>query len=124
MKFRITQKETKQNFIVYKCGFQDIQSIDFFITPTAYNKGNNGWNYDLYTFGNYAISTGYNPIGRKTFNKFTEDINNIVFKYRKMFDENKITYTDAQIDLQLEIRRYLAAYDTTKDFYELESVTT
>lgn len=29
-----------------------------------------------------------------------------------------------QIDLQLEIRRYLATYDTTKDFYELESMTT
>lgn len=123
MKFKITQKETRQNFIVYKCGYCEIQALDFFIKPTAYNSGMNGWNYDLYVFGCYAISTGYNPIGRMTYNKFTTDINNIVSNYRKLFDEKKITYTDAQIDLQLEIRCYLAGYDNTADFYELESVT-
>ena len=121
MKYRITQKETRQNFArVFKVGYCEIQEIEYFLHPIAYNSGRNGWNYDLYTFGCYAISTGYNPIGEAVGNGFIKHINEIVRTFYKEHANGK-DYNICRMECELKIYNYISQYNYLSDFYELES---
>ncbi len=44
----------------------DIANCNFFLkneSPKYYTRGIYGWNADIYTFGDIALSTGYRPFG-------------------------------------------------------------
>lgn len=115
MKYRITQKETRQNFVkVFQVGHCEIQNIDYFLSPQAYNSGVNGWNYDLYVFGKYAISMGYRPIGIDVNESFINTINEIVRKYYKLEHENKKEFKECQLNCELEIYNFISSYGVMK----------
>lgn len=63
MKFKITRRELKENYRCVAVGYGDLQYLLHYCSPIAYNSGIYGWNYDVYTFGQYytniAICTGY-----------------------------------------------------------------
>ncbi len=64
-KKQATQKELKEKYsIILKAGYCALQRLLSFDDAKYYNAGANGWNYDVYEFGNVAIVTGYNPIGQ------------------------------------------------------------
>lgn len=44
---------------VFRCGYCDLQYIMRCHAPQFYNAGVYGWNCDVYTIGNIAITTGY-----------------------------------------------------------------
>lgn len=64
-KVKITRKEIKARHTdVIAIGYCTAHNLLRYEDAWAYNAGVNGWNYDVYSIGTTAITTGYNPIGR------------------------------------------------------------
>lgn len=58
MKTKITRNDLKhQN--VFSAGYCKLQTLLACVSPSYYNKGVYGWNYDVYVFDNCYIATGY-----------------------------------------------------------------
>ena len=64
MKVKITKKAVyathKRTFATGAC---ELHSLFSFINPYAYNSGVYGWNCDVYSYGVFAITTGYRAFG-------------------------------------------------------------
>lgn len=58
-KCRTTRKWLASNYTCVSIGYCDLQSLLHFQSPDYYTCGVYGWNFDCYTFGDYAITTGY-----------------------------------------------------------------
>lgn len=56
---KVTTKALKQNYNCICVGYCDIHSLSRDISPTYYNAGVYGWNYDVYIVDKYALCTGY-----------------------------------------------------------------
>lgn len=111
MKYKITQKETRQNFVkVFRVGYCEIDSIEYFLSPAAYNSGINGWNYDLFTFGRYAICTGYRPIGADTDEHFIEAINAIANDCKRKYEDYGKNFNECQNECKNRIYNFLSNY--------------
>lgn len=54
-----TRKWVADNYTCYGTGYCDLQYLLRFQSRDYYTTGVYGWNFDVYTFGNYAITTGY-----------------------------------------------------------------
>lgn len=59
MKTKITRKEVARFYTCYGTGYGDLNYLLSFQSPRFYTCGVYGWNCDIYTFGDYAITTGY-----------------------------------------------------------------
>ena len=60
MKAKATRKQiTRAHKAVVAVHYCELQRLLKHESPIAYNSGLYGWNYDVYTFGAYAITTGY-----------------------------------------------------------------
>lgn len=65
MKNKTTYSAIRSNYSkVYSIGYCGAQNLFHYEEAKAYCAGVYGWNCDLYTFGNIAITTGYRPIGQ------------------------------------------------------------
>ena len=65
-KYHTTQKAAKNNTdCVLAIGYCDLQHVLAYESPTAYNAGNAGWNFDLYDINDkFSIVTGYRSMSR------------------------------------------------------------
>ena len=59
MKRKTTRKWIASNYTCYGTGYGDLQYLLHFQDADFYTCGVYGWNFDVYTFGKYAITTGY-----------------------------------------------------------------
>lgn len=60
MKFKTTSKQIKNGYNkILSISYGGAQSLLRFENAAAYACGVYGWNYDVYTFGNVGICTGY-----------------------------------------------------------------
>lgn len=111
MKYKITRKEIRQNFVkVFKVGYCEIESIEYFLSPEAYNSGINGWNYDLFTFGRYAICTGYRPIGTDTDEHFIKIINDIANDCKRKYKDYGKNFNECRDECKNRIYNFLSNY--------------
>jgi len=53
------RKWIAQNYTCYGTGYCDLQHLLHYQSPDYYTCGVYGWNMDVYTFEDYAITTGY-----------------------------------------------------------------
>lgn len=58
-KAKVTRKWVRNNFYCISVGYCDLQNLLHYVSPDYYTCGVYGWNFDVYTFGDYAITTGY-----------------------------------------------------------------
>ena len=58
-KAKTTRKWINENFYCVSFGYCELQYLLTFQEPRFYTCGVYGWNFDAYTFGDYAITTGY-----------------------------------------------------------------
>lgn len=66
MKAKVTQKSVKVTHrAVSAVGYCGLWNLLCYETPVAYTAGVYGWNADVYTFGDVAITTGYRPFGKQ-----------------------------------------------------------
>lgn len=88
MKFKTTQRETRENFdkiirIPY-CGLQNLLNYE---NPIAYTVRREGWGADIYNMGGgVAIATGYAPFGKirpsyEVREKYEKEAENICYNY-------------------------------------------
>lgn len=78
MKKKTTIKNIKNNYKTFYCGYCDLQHIFSLEEAQFYNAGVYGWNCDIYTSGNIAITTGYrNMTGKRIPNEIIEKYENI-----------------------------------------------
>ena len=65
-KYKTTQKAAKtSNDVVLAVPYCMLQHVLNYESPTAYNAGNDGWNFDLYQIDcRYNIVTGYRSMDR------------------------------------------------------------
>ena len=54
-----TRKWIASNYTCYGTGYCDLQYLLGFQSRDYYTTGVYGWNFDVYIFGDYAITTGY-----------------------------------------------------------------
>lgn len=67
MKTKITRNDLKgQN--VFSVGYCELQTLLACASPQYYNAGVYGWNYDVYSFDNCYIATGYRGTPGKRIN--------------------------------------------------------
>lgn len=66
MKFRITQKEAREQLELYSINCETSNIIKDYIRPdTAYHAGVYGWNADVFINGSIGLEEGYRPIAKK-----------------------------------------------------------
>lgn len=59
MKAKTTRKWIASAYTCYGTGYGDLQFLLRFQNARFYTCGIYGWNCDIFTFGDYAITTGY-----------------------------------------------------------------
>lgn len=65
MKTQTTKKSIVNNFNTYSISYCAAQYLFRYLNAEHFTCGVYGWNSDIYTFGNIAISTGYRPFGKQ-----------------------------------------------------------
>ena len=96
-KAKTTRKWINENYYCLSAGYCDLYYLLYFQDARFYTCGVYGWNFDAYTFGDYAITTGYRgmisnvktPIDRK-YNTI-RDYNN---KAKEIIEDTSIEYED------------------------------
>lgn len=58
-KANVSRKWVSENYYCCSVGYCDLQNLLYFQSASYYTCGVYGWNFDVYTFGDYAITTGY-----------------------------------------------------------------
>ena len=58
-KANVSRKWVNSNYYCCSAGYCDLQNLLYFQSASYYTCGVYGWNFDVYTFGDYAITTGY-----------------------------------------------------------------
>ena len=89
MKFKTTQRETRENFdkiiCIPYCGLQNLLNYE---NPIAYTVRREGWAADIYDMGGgVAIVTGYAPFGKiypsyELREKYDNEAGKIYYKYK------------------------------------------
>lgn len=66
MKFRVTQKQAREQLELYRIDCTSSSIIKYYIRPTtAYHAGVYGWNADIFINGYIGLEEGYRPIAKK-----------------------------------------------------------
>lgn len=66
MKFRVTQKQAREQLELYRIDCTSSSIIKDYIRPTtAYHAGVYGWNADIFINGYIGLEEGYRPIAKK-----------------------------------------------------------
>lgn len=76
-KANVTRKWIKENFICISVGYCELPHLLWYQNASYYTCGVYGWNFDAYTFGNYAITTGY----RNMINDISKNYNSLIYEY-------------------------------------------
>ena len=76
-KAKVTRKWVKDNFYCCSVGYCDLQNLLHYQSADYYTCGVYGWNMDVYTFGGYAITTGY----RNMIDNVSKDYHSLIREY-------------------------------------------
>ena len=115
MKRKTTRKWVADYYTCYGTGYGDLQYLLRFQDADFYTCGVYGWNFDVYTFGKYAITTGYRGMVHhvetqwEIEKEYEEKARQIIYNRELDFDEQK-----KQVNLLLK--------DFLKKVFEAEDV--
>ena len=76
-KAKVTRKWVKDNYYCCSVGYCDLQNLLHYQSASYYTCGVYGWNMDVYTFGDYAITTGY----RNMIDNVAKDYHSLIREY-------------------------------------------
>lgn len=92
MKFRITQRDARNQLELYRINCETSSIIKDYIRPTtAYHAGVYGWNADVFINGYIGLEEGYRPIAKKDVPENLQEL--FCKKCRKIIDSNLIYET-------------------------------
>lgn len=121
MSLELKAKQVKENYYVFSLGYCDAPHILKKSNKLGYTCGVYGWNSDVFTFNDVAVSTGYRPFHNVT-DKQNEEGKKIIMKYEKKakkaeesFDAKKHNYNYTKLYEKLETLYF-------KMFHELKQI--
>lgn len=76
-KIKTTRKWVNANFYCCSVGYCDLQNLLRYQSASYYTCGVYGWNMDVYTFGDYAITAGY----RGMIDNVAKDYHSLIREY-------------------------------------------
>ena len=106
-KAKVTRKWVNDNFYCCSVGYCDLQYLLHCVSADYYTCGVYGWNFDVYTYGNYAITTGY----RGMIENCKTDKNVSIREYDQKAREilSKYSYADYE-DMRKEVNKLLEEF--------------
>lgn len=115
-KARVTRKWVRDNFYCCSAGYCDLQNLLHYVSADYYTCGVYGWNCDIYTFGDYAITTGY----RGMIDNVSKDYHALIRKYddkargllSKMWD---VPADELKAEVNYLLKEFLQKVFDTKD---------
>ena len=118
-KANVTRKWVNSNYYCCSVGYCDLQNLLYFQSASYYTCGVYGWNMDVYTFGDYAITTGY----RGMIDNVKKDYYSLVCEYedkaRALLKEQwKKPYEELKAEVNNLLNEFLQkVFDTSFDFH-------
>lgn len=107
-KIKTTRKQIQNSFVrVFKCGYCDLAGITT-KSPFLYNSGIYGWNYDVYVFGNIAVTTGYRGMfGKEIDFNFLRSLQNEAKENQKIMWTDSEKYHAKQTEIEQKLIQWL-----------------
>ena len=101
-----TRKWIAENYTCYGTGYCDLQNLLRYQSRDYYTTGVYGWNFDVYTFGDYAITTGYrgmiHHVARDSeLDKLYDD------KAREIYNSKELSYKEIKERVNALLAEYL-----------------
>ena len=101
-----TRKWVAYMYTCYGTGYCDLQYLLKYQSRDYYTTGVYGWNFDVYTFGDYAITTGYRGMIHHIDRNFELDR-----KYddmaREIIYNKELSWEDQKIKVNALLEEYL-----------------
>lgn len=95
-KIKTTRKELKESYTLLECGYANLQYLLRYENARYYCTRAEGWAFDAYIFGDYAIIDGYSPIGkpvdRELMRKYDEIAKEMLEEHRSKADFSQEAY--------------------------------
>lgn len=106
-KANVTRKWISNNFRCCSVGYGDLQNLLYYQSADYYTCGVYGWNFDIYTFGDYAITTGY----RGRIDDVSKDYHSLIHEYdSKARELLKNMWTKDSKELRKEVNELLKEF--------------
>ncbi len=118
-KANVTRKWVNENYWCCSVGYCDLQNLLRYQSADYYTCGVYGWNFDIYTFGDYAITTGY----RGMIDNVSKDYHSLIREYDdKARGVLKAQWEKPYEELKAEVNNLLneflqKVFDTSFDFH-------
>lgn len=115
-KARVTRKWVNDNFYCCSAGYCDLQYLLHYVSADYYTCGVYGWNFDVYTFGDYAITTGY----RGMIDNVEKDYHSLIHEYdskaRELIKSQwEKPYEELKTEVNNLLKEFLQKVFDTKD---------
>ena len=115
-KANVTRKWVNNNYQCCSVGYCDLQNLLYFQSASYYTCGVYGWNFDVYTFGDYAITTGY----RGMIDNVKKDYYSLIHEYDNKARELLKTqwekpYEELKTEVNNLLKEFLQQVFDTKD---------
>ena len=115
-KARVTRKWVKDNYYCCSVGYCGLQNLLHYVSADYYTCGVYGWNCDIYTFGDYAITTGY----RGMIDNVSKDYSSLIHEYEDKARELIKTqwekpYEELKTEVNNLLKEFLQKVFDTKD---------
>ena len=100
-----TRKEIARFYTCCGVGYCELQHLLRYQSRDYYTTGVYGWNMDVYTFGDYAITTGY----RSTIDhvKVNSDLVKYYDKKAQDIQNSKLSYEEKETETKLLLREFI-----------------
>lgn len=118
-KANVTRKWVNDNYWCCSVGYCDLQNLLRYQSASYYTCGVYGWNFDVYIFGDYAITTGY----RGMIDNVKKDYYSLIHEYDdKARELLKEQWERPHDELKAEVNNLLneflqKVFDTSFDFH-------
>ena len=112
MKAKVTRKWVAGYYTCIGVGYCGMQYLLRFQNASFYTAGLYGWNFDVFTFGDYAITTGYrnmiHHVDTLPYEEYDE-------KARKIVCDNTLSYEEQKEKVNALLAEYLENTDSSQE---------
>lgn len=111
-----TRKRIASDYICYGAGYCDLQCLLRYQARDYYTCGVYGWNFDVFTFGHHAVTTGYRGMIHHVDRQFKlEEI--YEQKAREIQANRELSYDQQKEQTKKLLNEFLQkVFSTDKDF--------
>lgn len=115
-KANVSRKWVRDNYYCCSVGYCYLQNLLRYQSASYYTCGVYGWNFDVYTFGDYAITTGYRGMIDNVQKEYDSLIREYEDKARELLKEMwKKPYEELKTEVNNLLKEFLQKVFDTED---------